>query len=112
MNLGELLRQVFYRTFVNSCFWSNNNANLYWVSVVFITTFEHSQQIIKCFTDVFHSSKKCPYSDLFWPVFSHISTEYGKILSISQCLVRMRENTDQNNSEYGHFHSVQNTRNI
>ena len=30
--------------------------------------------------------KKCPYSELFWFVFSPI-----------------RENTDQNNSEYGHF---------
>ena len=30
--------------------------------------------------------KKCPYSELFWSVFSCI-----------------RENTDQNNSEYGHF---------
>ena len=38
--------------------------------------------------------KKCPYSDLFWSVFSRIRTG---------SLVRMRENTDQNNSEYGHF---------
>ena len=38
---------------------------------------------------------KCPYSKLFWFVFSRICTEYGKI--------RMRENTDQNNSEHGHF---------
>ena len=34
--------------------------------------------------------KKCPYSELFWSVFSHIWTE-------------MRENEDQNNSEYRHF---------
>ena len=40
--------------------------------------------------------KKCLYSELFWSVFSRIRTEYGEIL-------RMRENTDQNNSEYGHF---------
>ena len=30
--------------------------------------------------------KKCPYSELFWSAFSHIRTEYGKIL-------RMRENS-------------------
>ena len=38
--------------------------------------------------------EKCPYSELFWSVFSDIWTEYGEIYS-----VRMRENTDQNNSE-------------
>ena len=39
-------------------------------------------------------SEKCPYWKLFWSVFFGIRTEY---------LVRMRENTDQKNSEYGHF---------
>ena len=38
--------------------------------------------------------KKYPYSELFWSAFSRIRTEYS---------VEMRENTDQNNSEYGHF---------
>ena len=46
--------------------------------------------------------KKCPYSELFWSVFSHIRTEYGKILHFSPYSVRMWKNTDQNNSEYGH----------
>ena len=32
-----------------------------------------------------------------------IWTEYGEILFISPYSVRMRENADQNNSEYGHF---------
>ena len=36
--------------------------------------------------------KKCPYSELFWFVFSRIRTECGEILR-----------TDQNNSEYGYF---------
>ena len=40
--------------------------------------------------------KKCPYSELFWSIFSLIRTEYVET-------VRMRENTDQNNFEYGHF---------
>ena len=47
--------------------------------------------------------KKCPYSELFWSVLSGIWTEYGEILRISLDAVRMLKNTDQNNSEYGHF---------
>ena len=47
--------------------------------------------------------EKFPYSELFWSAFSHIRTEYGVILHISPYSVQMRENTDQNNSEYGHF---------
>ena len=51
--------------------------------------------------------KKCPYSELFWSVFSRIRTGYREILRISPYLVQMREKTDQNNSEYGHFsHTV------
>ena len=41
--------------------------------------------------------------ELFWPVFSHTQTEYGEILRISPYSVRMRENKDQKNSEYGRF---------
>ena len=48
-------------------------------------------------------SEKCPYSEIFWSAFSRIRTEYGEILRISSYSVRMRENTDQKNSEYGHF---------
>ena len=47
--------------------------------------------------------KKCPYSELFCSAFSRVRTEYGEILRISLYAVPMRENTDQNNSEYGHF---------
>ena len=47
--------------------------------------------------------KKSSYSEVFWPVFSRIRTEYGEILRISPYSVRMRENVDQNISEYGHF---------
>ena len=43
--------------------------------------------------------EKCPYSELFWSAFSHIWAEYGEILGISPYSVRMRENTDQNNSD-------------
>ena len=47
--------------------------------------------------------EKRPYLELFWSVFSRIRTEYGEILRISPYSVRMWDNTDQNNSEYGHF---------
>ena len=47
--------------------------------------------------------KTCPYSELLWSVFSRIWTEYGQIRSISLYSVQIRENTDQNNSENGHF---------
>ena len=42
--------------------------------------------------------KKCPYSELFWSVFSRIRTD-----SFSPYSVQMQENTDQNNCEYVHF---------
>ena len=45
----------------------------------------------------------CPYSELFWSVFSRVRTEHGEILRIYPYSVRMWENTDQHNSEYGHF---------
>ena len=47
--------------------------------------------------------KKRPYSELFWSTFSRIQTEYGAILRVSPYSVRMRENADQNNTEYRHF---------
>ena len=47
--------------------------------------------------------EKCPYSEFFWYVFSSIWTKYREILCIFPYSVLMRENTDQKNSEYGHF---------
>ena len=47
--------------------------------------------------------EKSPYSEFFWSIFSRIRTEYGKVRSISPYSVRMRENKDQKNSEYGLF---------
>ena len=47
--------------------------------------------------------KKCPYLEFFWSLFSCILTEYGEILRVSPHSIRMWENTDQKNSEYGHF---------
>ena len=48
-------------------------------------------------------SLPCPYSELFWPAFSRIWTEFGEILRIFPYSVQMQENVDQNNSEYGLF---------
>ena len=47
--------------------------------------------------------EKCPCSELFWLAFSRTRIEYEEILRISPYSVPMRENADQNNSEYGHF---------
>ena len=47
--------------------------------------------------------QKCPYLELFWSVFSGIQTEYGDILRTFPYSVRMQENKDQNNFEYGHL---------
>ena len=47
--------------------------------------------------------EKSPYLELLWSAFFHIRTEYWEIQSISSYSIRMRENADQNKSEYGHF---------
>ena len=61
------------------------------------------QDLYNWFT-VWHSQhEKCPHSVFFWSVFSRIPTEYWEIRSISPYSVRMQENMDQKNSEYGHF---------
>ena len=48
-------------------------------------------------------SKKCPYSEFFWSVFSLVRTEYKEIHSISPYSVRMLENTALKNSKYKNF---------
>ena len=47
--------------------------------------------------------EKCLSSEIFWSVFSCIRTAYGEIRRISPHSVRMRENKNQKNSEYGYF---------
>ena len=49
--------------------------------------------------------KRCPYLGLFWSAFSRIWTKYGVSLCVLHSF-RMRENSDQNSPEYGHFHAV------
>ena len=50
-----------------------------------------------------HCVNGVPIWNFFWSVFFRIWTEYFVILRISPYSVRMRENADQKNSEYGHF---------
>ena len=51
--------------------------------------------------------KSIQIRSFLWSTFSRIRTEYGEILHISLYSVRMRENADQNNSEYtGTFYTV------
>ena len=47
--------------------------------------------------------EKCQHWELFWSAFSRFRTEYGEIRCVSPYSVRIRENADQNNSEFGHF---------
>ena len=47
--------------------------------------------------------ERYPYPALLWSVISCILTEYEKIIRISPHSAQMQENTDQNNSEYGHL---------
>ena len=71
--------------------------------VKFINRFTIDLDSLEIFHGTLTLRKKCPYSELFWSAFSSIRTEYGEIRSISPYSVRMRENADQNNSEYVHF---------
>ena len=50
---------------------------------------------------IFTLRKKYPYLEFFWSVFSRDTL-------ISPYSVRMRENGDQKNSEYGHFSRIVN----
>ena len=83
----------------------------YQLIISFITVYEKKQnyiyfQPIFSFHTCWTERKKCLYSELFWSLFSRIRTEYGKVQSISQYSVQMRENKDQNNSEYGYFSRI------
>ena len=79
------------------------------LSVVFTVNFEQISQLVLMLLwlnaewDYPSLRQKCPYSELFWSVFSRIRAEYGEILRIFPYSGQMQENADQNNSEYGHF---------
>ena len=55
------------------------------------------------YDEVYALREKCPYSQIFWFVFSCIWIEYRKILRISPYSDQMRGNADLKNSDYRHF---------
>ena len=58
----------------------------------------------KCnFGNGYHCGKSVQIRSFFWSVWSRIWTEYGEMRSISPYSVRIRKNTDQKNSVFGHF---------
>ena len=54
----------------------------------------------------FSLRKKCPYSELFWSVFSSDRSEYGKILRISLHSVRMQKIRARITRNTDTFHAV------
>ena len=69
--------------------------------LMFCSIHNVTNMIIKTTSLSLHEN--CPCSELFWSPFCHVRTEHGEILCIFPHSVQMRENVDQNNSEYGHF---------
>ena len=47
--------------------------------------------------------ENCQNTEFFWPLFSHILTEYEDLLRKSPYSVQIPENPDQKNSVFGHF---------
>ena len=43
--------------------------------------------------------EKCPYSEFFWSVFSHVQNEYEDLLRKTPYSVQMLENAGQKNSK-------------
>ena len=62
-------------------------------------------RVIAIYSNYFriHCVERRPYPEFFWSVYSLIRTKYGQIRSIPTYSVRIRENTDQKISKYGHF---------
>ena len=71
--------------------------------IYLLTKFSITMIVIKINTSLVALREKCPQSEVFCSVFSHIWTEYGEIWIISPYSVRMGENKEQKNSDYGHF---------
>ena len=57
----------------------------------------------KLFRAKIHTCFTFRKSEIFWSLFCRIWNEYGDLQGKSPYSVRMQENTDQKNSEYGHF---------
>ena len=83
---------------VNLVMWESNTKFLIWKY-----DFKAISALFKQFMSYPPLRKNCPYSELFWPVFSCIRTEYGEIQSIYSHSVQIQENPHQNNSKNEHF---------
>ena len=64
----------------------------YFYTSIHITKFQYCHYDYRTQRRTLH--KNCPYSELFWSIFSRIQSEYGKI-------------RNQSNSEYGHLNAVE-----
>ena len=95
-------------TYNNNIFEKNNNKQVlhnFFYQHICINAYQYSHFIHTIFSCSLTLRKKCPYSEYVWSIFSRLRTENGEIRSISPYSVWMRENADQNNSEYVHFSS-------
>ena len=85
LKIGEFYYKVFHELLNSPFRWKGNVKRL-------LTLF--CEAFINFFNKLFPTSlrKKCWYLELFWPVISHIRTEYKEMRSISQYSVQMQEN--------------------
>ena len=99
LNIQAIISQLsFSQTPTKSFDYRQNNGSIFFFEVTYY-------YIRKWLSPYFFTlCEKYPYSELFWSAFSRMRTEYREIRrSISLYSVRMWQNVDQNNSEYGHF---------
>ena len=99
LNIQAIISQLsFSQTPTKSFDYRQNNGSIFFLKSLIIISGNDLAHIFS------HCVKSIPYSELFWSAFSRMRTEYREIRrSISLYSVRMWQNVDQNNSEYGHF---------
>ena len=95
--LHTLYFDFFYANF--SSFLTRSSLSL----LIWVKETLHSNWLESIIQIPHHCVKSVQIRIFFWFVFSRIRTECGKIRSISPYSVQIRENADQNNSEYGQF---------
>ena len=99
---GDLLRKI--RTRKNSVFGHFSHSGILKSCAWKNSTAKSNHHLLFIYlASTFTLRKKCPYLEFFQSVFSRIRTKYRDLRSKFLYSVRMRENTDQKNSEYGHF---------
>ena len=94
----------FFVQFNFSCSITNKTPKiLQWASIILIRGANCASEIAILPASRVITAWKCLYSEWFWSTFSCIRTESGETHRIFPYSAGMRENVDQNNSEYGHF---------